>query len=105
MNINYRLEILGLEVLTQSGSLENVVYNIYARYWADADGITQVRPLSIPLPQPTGEFIPYSQLSQDTVTDWIMNSIDIQSIQLQLSESIVNLKSPKESAVLPTPWG
>jgi hypothetical protein len=104
MNINYRLEIVGLEVLTNSGSLENVVYNVYGRYWADGDGVTQTRPISVPLPAPTEDWIPYSQLTEEDVIGWVNDRIDIQSIQLELSQSIHDLNSPKESVILPKPW-
>lgn len=108
MAINYRLEIVGLEVYPHTASLDNVVYNVFSRYWGEASDISgsviEVRPLSTQVALPTGEFVPFQELTQDIVSGWVSDKVDFNSLQLDISQSIAKKQLPKASEVLPAPW-
>ena len=105
MSINYNLEIVSLEVYPHTGSYDNVVYNVYSRYWATADnGVKDLRPLATAVEMPQENFIPYEQLTNEIVSGWVSSAVDLNALQLELSASIVEKSKPAESEILPVPW-
>ena len=108
MTINYRLEIVGLEVYPHTASLDNVVYNVFSRYWGEASdlsgSVVEVRPLSTHVAMPSGEFIPFPELSQEVVAGWVSDQVNFESLQSDISQSIAKKQLPKTSEVLPAPW-
>jgi hypothetical protein len=108
MAINYRLEIVGLEVYPHTASLDNVVYNVFSRYWGEASDISgsvvEVRPLSTHVSMPSGDFIPFGELTQDVVAGWVSQEVNFESLQSDISQSIAKKQLPRQSEVLPAPW-
>jgi hypothetical protein len=108
MAINYRLEIVGLEVYPHTASLDNVVYNVFSRYWGEASDISgsvlEVRPLYTHVAMPSDNFIPFPELTQDVVAGWVSSEIDFESLQSDISQSIAKKQLPKTSEILPAPW-
>ena len=76
MTINTTWKIENIEWLTQSGELENVVYNVAWRVFA-SDGTTQTslygaNVVAAPSPE---SFIPYAQLTEQTVLGWVYSAM------------------------------
>ena len=105
MAINYSLEIVSMEVYTHTGSYDDVVYNVFSRYWADENQLKDLVPLQTSLAMPQENFIPYDQLTYDVVSNWVIADNDMDALQLQLSASLYEKSLPPVSEVLPVPWG
>lgn len=103
--ITYNLEIVSLEVYPHTGSYDNVVYNVFSRYWAENEnGVKDIRPLLTAVEMPQDNFIPYEQLTNEVVSGWVVNATDIPALQLELSASIAERSKPATSEILPVPW-
>lgn len=48
-------------------------------------------------------FIPYDQLTQNQVLDWVFSVIDKSGVEAKIAEQIQEQKTPK-TQVLPLPW-
>ena len=105
MSINYNLEIVSMEVYPHTGSYDNVVYNVFSRYWASADnGVKDLRPLATAVEMPQENFIPYEDLTNEIVSGWVTSATDMPALQLELAASIAEKSKPAESEILPVPW-
>ena len=105
MSINYNLEIVSMEVYAHTGSYDNVVYNVFSRYWASADnGVKDLRPLATAVEMPSSDFIPYEDLTNEVVSSWVTSATDIPALQVELAASIAQKSLPPTSEVLPVPW-
>jgi hypothetical protein len=105
MSINYNLEIVSMEVYPHTGSYDNVVYNVFSRYWATADnGVKDLRPLATAVEMPQENFIPYDQLTNEIVSGWVTSAVDIPALQAELAASIAQKSLPPTSEILPVPW-
>jgi hypothetical protein len=102
--INYNLEIVSLEVYPHTGSYDNVVYNVFSRLWAQSGSYTDIAPLSTVVEFPQSDFIPYEDLTNEIVTGWVNNAVDMPALELQLSASLAIKALPPTSEVLPVPW-
>jgi hypothetical protein len=102
--INYALEIVSMEVYTHTGSYDDVVYNVFSRYWATSGSYNDIAPLSTTVSMPQENFIPYEDLTYEVVSGWVYDIVDIPALQLQLSASIAQQALPPTSEVLPIPW-
>lgn len=105
MAISYKLEVVGLEAYPQSASYQNLVHTVFARYWAEENGQSVVKPIHQQVSFDPADFVPFHSLTQDIVKGWIEPGLDIPAIQLELSQSLVQRSQPKESEIIPVPWG
>jgi len=105
MAISYRLEVVGLEAYPQSSSYQNLVHTVFARYWAEEGGQSIVKPIYKQVSFNPADFVPFESLTSDIVKGWIEPELDIPAIELELSQSLVERSQPKESEIVPVPWG
>jgi hypothetical protein len=105
MAISYRLEVVGLEAYPQSASYQNLVHKVFARYWAEEDGQSVVKPIQSDVSFDPADFVPFQSLTAEIVKGWIEPGLDIPALQLELSQSLVQRSQPKESEIVPVPWG
>lgn len=104
MAISYKLEVVGLEAYPQSASYENLVHTVFARYWAEENGISVVKPINQQITFNPADFVPFHTLTQDIVKGWLEPGLDIPALQLELSQSLFDRLQPKESEIVPVPW-
>lgn len=107
MTINTTWKVENIECLTQSGDLENVVYNVAWRVFA-SDGTTQTSTYGATVvPAPTLEnFIPYSQLTEETVLGWVHSVMGEDQKAMTEASAVSALEyilSPKV-VTQPLPW-
>ena len=99
--------VQSMMVKTQESGQADVVYLVD---WlaSDTDGVNEARRGGqIEIPAPTGTFIPYDQLTEQQVLDWVWASIGSDSktaIDANLNMQIVYMQQPPVVS-LPLPWG
>lgn len=106
MTINTTWKIENIECLTQSGDLENVVYNVSWRVFA-SDGAVEASVYGAnTLEAPASEnFVPYEQLTEETVLGWVHAAMGeeqkvmtensaISSVELILAPKVVSKPLP-----------
>lgn len=107
MTITTTWKIENIECLTQSGDLENVVYNVAWRVFAsDGTAETSVYGAQILSAPDLESFIPYEELTEEEVLGWVHSTMG--EDQKALSEasatsSLEQLLSPKVISQ-PLPW-
>ncbi len=93
----YNLEILKLQVKILENTLENVVFQADWRYTATSQDGKYVEEIvglaSIPAPDPDN-FIPFENLTEEVVSDWILNIVNIEQLQEALDEQIAKKQYP-----------
>ncbi len=93
----YNLEILKLEVKLLEDTLENVVFQADWRYTATSENEEyteeSVGLASIPAPDPDN-FTPFEDLTEQMVSDWILNIVDFEQYQQTLDEQITKKQYP-----------
>ena len=100
--MSYTLSINALQVLDCS-PLSSVVVTVNWNYTLHDDGnvetINQTMELSNPDPN---SFIPYDQLTQDTVKGWIVSGVDLLVLEQTLQSNLAaRLAKPTQK---PLPW-
>ncbi len=101
---NYVLKINQLETIPSADGLTNVVIKIYWNYEASYQNFTSVVSGSCLAPTPSsGNFIPYEELTQDIVTQWVYDVTDMSPYQQQCKEFIIAKMTP-QTVILPLPW-
>lgn len=107
MTINTTWKVENIECLTQTGELENVVYNVAWRVFA-SDGTVETSVYGAnTLGAPTGEnFIPYSELTEETVLGWVYSAMgEEQKVMTENSAiSAVELILAPKVVSKPLPW-
>lgn len=108
MNITTEWKIDNIECLTQSGDLENVVYNVAWRVNAidtDSNSSTYVYGANI-MEAPSAEnFIPYAELTEEIVLGWVYSTIGeeaktnsensaISALELMLAPKVISKPLP-----------
>jgi hypothetical protein len=58
---------------------------------------------AVGLNAPGEEFIPFEELTEDTVVDWLGEKIDLAGIEENLDKQIYDIENPKSTTGLP--WG
>lgn len=93
----YNLEILKLQVKILENTLENVVFQADWRYTATSQDGKYVEEIvglaSIPDPDPDN-FIPFENLTEEVVSDWVLNIVNIEQLQQALDEQIAEKQYP-----------
>lgn len=83
--------------------LSDVVVTINAyRQIVDGNNSTQ-RPVCVGLTPPTQGFVPYQDLTEEIVEDWLNEGIDVVSLDAELVIQLDNIINPK-TVVLPNPF-
>jgi hypothetical protein len=93
----YNLEILRLEVKLLENTLENVVYQAQFKYIAKSEDrqYSAVMSGSCPIQDPDPEnFIPFEDLTEQMVSDWVLDIVDFEQYQQILDEQITKKQYP-----------
>jgi hypothetical protein len=106
--INYKWVISAMDEYPSSEGLSDVVFNIHYRRQAtevDDKGTWFAETysvLSVSAPDPSS-FVPYDQLTEAMVENWLNSGLDVDSIDASLTAQIEEQKNPKVVS-LPLPW-
>jgi hypothetical protein len=99
--------VQSMMVKTQESGQSDVVYLVD---WlaSDTDGVNEARRGGqTEIPAPTGTFVPYDQLTEQQVLDWVWAQIGSDAktaIETNLNMQIVYMQQPPVVS-LPLPWG
>ena len=106
--IIYNWVISSMDEYPSSEGLSDVVFNIHYRRQAtevDDKGTWFAETysvLSVSAPDPSS-FVPYDQLTEAMVENWLNSGLDVASIDASLTAQIEEQKNPKVVS-LPLPW-
>ena len=106
--INFKWVISSMDEYPSSEGLSDVVFNIHYRRQAtevDDKGTWFAETysvLSVSAPDPSS-FVPYDQLTEAMVENWLNSGLDVASIDASLTAQIEEQKNPKVVS-LPLPW-
>jgi len=101
--MEYNLNIKQLRVAKELDNKLDFVVEIDWEYTANDNEAMCARNGTTSFSKPGNSFIPFNELTEDTVKSWIMSSVDISVLQSSLSEQINDILNPKVS-VVPFPW-
>lgn len=101
--MEYNLNIKQLKVAKELDNKQNFVVQVDWEYTASKNQAMCVRYGTASFSQPGDSFIPFDQLTEDTVKSWVISSVDIAGLEASLSEQINDILNPKVS-VVPFPW-
>jgi len=93
----YTLKIIKLDVKLLEDELQNIVYQAQFKYIAKSedDQYSAVMSGSCPIQDPDPEnFIPFEDLTEQMVSDWILNIVDFEQLQQALDEQITKKQYP-----------
>lgn len=108
MAISYNWVISSMEEYPTSEGLSDVVFKVhYRRQASEVDGdktyfAETYSVLSVPAPAPE-DFVPYNQLTEAIVEEWLDAGLDVAAIDASLAIQIADQKNPKVVS-LPLPW-
>lgn len=106
--IQIKWVISSMDEYPSSEGLSDVVFNIHYRRQAtevDDKGTWFAETysvLSVSAPDPS-QFVPYDQLTEAMVENWLNSGLDVASIDASLTAQIEEQKNPKVVS-LPLPW-
>ena len=106
--IQFKWVISSMDEYPSSEGLSDVVFNIHYRRQAtevDDKGTWFAETysvLSVSAPDPSS-FVPYDQLTEAMVENWLNSGLDVASIDASLTAQIEEQKNPKVVS-LPLPW-
>lgn len=104
MAITYTFKITEIEVAPTSSGEYNVVTRVRYNYkGVDEDGIEATFTGATPMPSPSGSFVPYEDLTENTVIGWLDSVSDKPHMQERITEMINNIKTP-QYVPKPAPW-
>lgn len=95
-----------MTVMPQAAGYTDVVYQVF---WTvtDTDGTyTAGQAGNTEVPQPTGDFTPYDQLTEPQVLGWVQACLGVDAvaaIEQELNQQIVYMQAPPIVS-LPLPW-
>lgn len=77
---SFNLTVYGLEKIPSAGALQNIVARVYWRY-TGTDGVNETSVMgSTDLSEPdANSFMPFDELTEAQVKDWVLASTDPQS--------------------------
>jgi|14_taG_2_1085336.scaffolds.fasta_scaffold00684_7 hypothetical protein len=93
----YTLKIIKLDVKLSEEELQNIVYQAQFRYIAESEDLKYSAAISssCPIQNPDPEnFIPFEDLTEQMVSDWISNIVDFGQYQQTLDEQITKKQYP-----------
>lgn len=101
--INYNWIISSLECVISENNLENIIKTIHWRYRGTENNIQYDLYGSVNLDTPDpNNYIPYENLTQTIVENWLESNLDITSFQQRISDEIELIKNPV-TITLPLP--
>jgi hypothetical protein len=94
--ITYTWIFSAFDCKVDKDGMQNVITTIHWRYkGTDEDGVSVERYGAHSLPSPTpSTFIPYSNLSKEQVIEWMEETMDIESMNLNITQQIELIKYP-----------
>ena len=94
--ITYTWIFSAFDCKVDKDGMQNVITTIHWRYkGTDEDGVSVERYGSQSLPNPTlSTFIPYSNLSKEQVIEWMEENMDIELMNLNITQQIELIKRP-----------
>jgi hypothetical protein len=109
--IQYDWGFSSIQVIYDSGSMQNIVNNVrwqlMATYNSGSQNIQKVSSRNIELPAPNPEsFIPFVNITKEQMTTWVENTLGndiVDSIKDQLSSSIAQDLNPTVG-IVQAPW-
>jgi hypothetical protein len=101
--MEYRIKIHKLEYIATYNTYEKVVNKVYWNYEATKGIISTGIGGSTELTPPESIFVPFDELQESIVIGWISGSLNINSLQSTLINSIDNIENPKVVQSSP-PW-
>ncbi len=99
MAITYQWVISQMDCVPQEGNLQDVVVTVHYRYQgtevdADKTYFAEVYG-TVTLGNPDPEhYTPYADLTKTQVEDWLTASLNVESLQANISTQIANQKNP-----------
>jgi hypothetical protein len=104
MAITYTFKVTELEVAPSLDGQSDVVTRVRYNYaGVNENGISGSFAGATPMPAPSGSFIPYTDLTQETVVAWLDEVSDKPHMQERITEMIGSLKNP-QYVPKPAPW-
>jgi hypothetical protein len=106
MTIEYTWAFGPLTVKIQEDDLQNVVYIVNWRL-AGADGEFFASTYgSVQVPPPGGDFVPFDQLTEELVQQWVEDALGQNVVDEQKAyiAEVIEFKKHPTTAVLPAPW-
>jgi hypothetical protein len=101
--MEYNINIKQLRAAKELDNKQDFVVEVDWEYTAN-EGIAKcARYGTSSFYQPGSSFIPFDQLTEDTVKSWVTSSVDIAGLEASLAEQINDILNPKVS-VVPFPW-
>jgi hypothetical protein len=101
--MEYKIKIQKLEYIATYNTYDKVVNKVYWNYEATKGIISTGIGGSTELTPPESIFVPFDELQENIVIGWISGSLDINSLQSTLINSIDNIENPKIVQSSP-PW-
>lgn len=106
MNITWKID--SLEIKPQIESFQDVIYTAHWRVYArDGDVVTSVYgSVTFPFDSSSTNFIPYEELSEETVIKWVKNTMGIDQVESIENNAVYNLQQLMEPPTVtkPLPW-
>lgn len=105
MSINYTFYITSLQVApTGSDGDNNVVTHVgYSYKGVNENGISGSFLGTTPIPSPSGSFIPFNELTEEEVVNWLEVVSDKPHMQNIIQQQINNQINP-QNIPAPLPW-
>lgn len=101
--MEYKIKIQKLDYIPTYNTYEKVVSKVYWNYEATKGTIITGIGGNTELNPPESIFVPFDELQENIVIGWISGSLDINSLQSTLINSIDNIENPKIVQSSP-PW-
>ena len=92
----YKFHINAVDVHTQVGDLEKVVYNVHWSYIGEDENgnvATQIGVQHVPYVDPDN-FTPFNQLTQSDIIAWIEPELNVAEFQSNLDAQLAELAAP-----------
>jgi len=94
-------KILSIKIRPQQDDFENVVSHVGYQVTATEDGIEAVYRGECGLKLPENSIIPFSELTEEQVIQWVQGVIDVEKLDEVLSKLIFRQKYPVVESELP----
>lgn len=103
--ITYKWIFSAFDCKVNENEMQNIVTTVHWRYQGiDENNVSAELYGAQGLPEPTPEaFIPYPELSEQQVIEWMEQTMDIQEMQLNIANQIDAIENPTNTT-LPAPW-
>lgn len=96
-----------MQVKKIEDQFEDVVYNVWWRCNATdllGNSATQYGIACVALDPNDPAFIPYAELTEDTVVNWVKNVVDGNAVEATLDGKLVAKEAASNQDILPLPW-